>query len=779
MNKFSSFKALLISFLIVLIFVFLLILKLIEITPNERIITHKTNKISNIVSINYNNIGIPQIEASNLNDLYFAIGYTQAELRMWQMDLLRRMAEGRLSEIFGSEYISYDKFIRFFDLKNISYETFQSLPNDLKSLLDSYSNGVNYFIKENTENLAIEFSIFDYTPNLWRPEDCILIFNFLEFYLNSSFKDNLFDMVLKEKLSYLEYLSLKGKAPNLTQTDTAVINRNFTAIPLSERYYSLYALLDTISKYKFLFNNILGNAFAIRFQTNSFYKSAIASDYAFELSIPSIGMMILANSPEVSLNGIFFPGIPLCITGKNNFLAWATDFVYSSRWYFEEIKLDANKSHFFNNDSIPIMVQYKIDTINVKNSYPRLFYLKFVKGRGLFTEAFEKMDINLIANQPEGLKKNEAFQQLYYLNFLRQVKDVKNLGNKWLYPKVNIVFGDRFGNIGITSLGLSFKDINSNEIKLHNNSNFILNPTNNFIISTNLPFDSVNLKFDNYRNKRIASFLSNFRDFEIRDIKNIQLDSKSEFAKELIKIIAPIIQDKIFLLNKEEKKVFESLLSWDYSYIRNQTNAVVLEEFLRNLIFRTLSDNLDTNQIKYFYNSFDFYEKLILILDNKYNILFDDIRTDQIENRDYIVFLSAKQTFQKLSKIFEKPRNSKFNNWGNYNKGGFAHFYHQNKLIGSTFSIDSIEMSGHQTCVNISKSNTNGNSSIAVINRIIFDSQYLGLYGINSLGNSGDPTNDHFSDQFQVWKNGGYVKINFDPKTRLSSNRRLFLPTKK
>ncbi len=780
MIKVSNLLAILFSLFIIFIAIFLLTLKLIEITPNERPIINKTNKIKSNVSIYYNTIGVPQIEASNLNDLYFAIGYAQAESRMWQMDLLRRMANGRLSEILGVDYITYDKFIRFFNLKNTAQETFKSLPNDLKSLLVSYSDGVNYFIMENSENLAIEFSILDYTPNFWKPEDCILIFNFLEFYLNSSFKDNLFDLVLKEKLSNLEYLNLKGKALNFNQSDTTIFNK--TSVPESKkrRYNSLYALFDSISKYNFLFNNINGNTFAIRSLSNSFYKSAIANDFATELSIPSLGMMILANSPEVSLNGIFIPGIPLCISGKNNFLAWATNFVYSSQWYFEEIKLDANQSHFVDSISMPKPIQFKIDTIYVKNSYPRLFYLKFAKGKGLFTEAFEGIDLNLIANQPMDLNKNKAFEQLYYLNFYRQVNDVKHIKNDWYSPRVNILFGDKFGNIGITSLGISFKDNNSNEL-LQNNSNFVLNPPNNYIISTNLPIDTATYKqFDfNFRSKRIASFLSNLPDFEIRDIKNIQLDTKSEFAKELLSIIIPIIKDKIYLLNEEEKKIFESLLKWDCSYSRNQQQPVVIEEFIKNLIFTILSDNLEKSLINHFYNSFYFYEQLIDILNNKYSVLFDDIRTNEIENRDYIVFVCAKQTFQKLSKFLGKSKNSKFYNWGNYNKGGFAHFYYNNRIINSTFSIDSIEMNGHPTCINISKNIFSSNFSFGIINRTIFDSQYLGLYCINSLGNSGDPTNDHFLDQFQVWKNGGYLKISFEPKTRFSSNRRLFLPKNK
>ncbi len=776
MNKFPKLFALIISVLIVLTTAFFLLLKLIQITPNEKELVISSSNIKNKVEINYNNVGFPNIEAENLNDLYFGIGYAQAENRMWQMDLLRRMAQGKLSEIFGEKFITYDKFIRFFNQKNLAKQTYLKIPNDLKSILNSYSSGVNTFIKENSENLAIEFSIFNYTPKKWEPDDCILIFNFLDFLYNSSFKDNLWDLILKESISDEEYSDFFEihKPVNVLDTNIKANNKK----PQSFKKNILTGILDSVSKFAFLFNPSHGNSFAIRKQKGEYFQSIVASDFATELSIPSFGMIMIATSPEIGIMGNYIPGIPFCLAGKNNLLSWVLNISNSNRWFFEEIILNNDKSKFKDSDSLWKKVIYITDTILVKNSYQRLYYLKFINNYGIFTESFTNSGLHLIAYSPADFIENKAFINLYKLNFTQNINEIQDIKKNWALPEANLIFGDQLGSIGIVPLGNSFYNHSKKEIKSNDVLSNFVNPKNNFTISTNVTIDT-NFKNNfvtNYRSKRLETFLSSLSDFELRDIKNIQLDAKSEFSKELLSIVIPMIQDKIYLLNNDEKEIFEMLKRWDFSYTRNQKQPIILEELIRTILFETFYDNVDSSQISYFFNKFDFYERFIKIMQNKFARFFDDLNTTQTENRDYIIFTSAKSTFQRLSRYLHSTKKNKYFNWGSYNLCGFSHFVHNNKLVNATFSIDSIEINGHRTCISSAWKNDLIKKSFGTTGRIIFDNNFSGIYTINSLGNSGDPTNDHFLDQLQVWKNGGYLKIFFDAKFEKISNKRVFQP---
>ena len=102
--------------------------------------------ISNEVTVRRDNRSIPYIEAKNDADLYFVQGYTTASDRLWQMDLMRRLARGETAEIFGRAVLEEDKRWRRFNFAKIAQENLQFLTPELRAALDNYARGVNAYI---------------------------------------------------------------------------------------------------------------------------------------------------------------------------------------------------------------------------------------------------------------------------------------------------------------------------------------------------------------------------------------------------------------------------------------------------------------------------------------------------------------------------------------------------------------------------------------------------------------------------------------------------------
>ncbi|MCK4562465.1 MAG: penicillin acylase family protein, partial [Flavobacteriaceae bacterium] len=100
------------------------------------------------VNIYYDNIGVPHIYAQNQSDAYIALGYAHAQDRLWQMELVRRISAGRLSEIFGKDLIKTDKFFLGLGIENAGIKTIKNLDTTTQSykLTQSYLNGINQFI---------------------------------------------------------------------------------------------------------------------------------------------------------------------------------------------------------------------------------------------------------------------------------------------------------------------------------------------------------------------------------------------------------------------------------------------------------------------------------------------------------------------------------------------------------------------------------------------------------------------------------------------------------
>ena len=141
-----------------------------------------SGKITDEVHIIRDSSNIPHIFSDNINDVFFGLGYAHAQDRFWQLNILRRSAQGRLSEIFGQKTYKLDEIVSRLDIYNLArYLKHQSVKT--KSILKAYSNGINARVAEiNTKALgrgAPEMFFYPSEFSYWQPADSIAIFKLL------------------------------------------------------------------------------------------------------------------------------------------------------------------------------------------------------------------------------------------------------------------------------------------------------------------------------------------------------------------------------------------------------------------------------------------------------------------------------------------------------------------------------------------------------------------------------------------------------------------------
>src|SRR5439155_50566 len=119
--------------------------------------------------------GVPHIRASSVEDLAEAQGYVMAQDRLWQMDLLRRVARGQLSEILGPRTLAIDKEFRTNGFARAAERDAALLDPESRKVMEAYARGVNQFIAQHKKNLPLEFSLLRYEPKPWQPSDTIAI----------------------------------------------------------------------------------------------------------------------------------------------------------------------------------------------------------------------------------------------------------------------------------------------------------------------------------------------------------------------------------------------------------------------------------------------------------------------------------------------------------------------------------------------------------------------------------------------------------------------------
>ena len=118
------------------------------------------NGLHQEVNIYFDKVGVPHIYAQNQHDAYVALGYVHAQDRLWQMELVRRIAAGRLSELFGEDLIKTDKFFRGIGIESAGEKSIKNLDTTTQAyiLTKAYLDGINQFIDNGSTELWIRTS---------------------------------------------------------------------------------------------------------------------------------------------------------------------------------------------------------------------------------------------------------------------------------------------------------------------------------------------------------------------------------------------------------------------------------------------------------------------------------------------------------------------------------------------------------------------------------------------------------------------------------------------
>src|SRR6185503_19309226 len=127
------------------------------------------------VTVRRDALGVPHIEAASVPDLMRAQGYVTAQDRMWQMDLLRRRAEGQLAEAFGPAALVADRDIRTLGLGDAARRALPQVPPDLRDLPEAYTGGVNAWLEAHGDSLPLEFHLLRYAPRPWETADSLAV----------------------------------------------------------------------------------------------------------------------------------------------------------------------------------------------------------------------------------------------------------------------------------------------------------------------------------------------------------------------------------------------------------------------------------------------------------------------------------------------------------------------------------------------------------------------------------------------------------------------------
>jgi penicillin G amidase len=272
--------------------------------------------LSGPIDIGFDSDGIPRIRAASATDAAAALGFVHARDRMFQMELMRRAASGRLSEIAGPATLGYDRTMRTFGLRRRAVEDYPTLPAETRAMLAAYARGVNAWIKARGRFSAAEF-LYLGSPAAWEPVDSLLWGETMGLYLSFNWRTELTRLSLAGRIPQQKIDDLWPPAEGPDRPEAGIIPTRQYADIVSDlmsilpRFPDPYTLPGSAS-----------NEWAVDGHHTATGAPLLAGDPHLAFGFPAIWYLARIETPDGVLAGATAPGIPGIVLGHNSQIAW-------------------------------------------------------------------------------------------------------------------------------------------------------------------------------------------------------------------------------------------------------------------------------------------------------------------------------------------------------------------------------------------------------------------------------------------------------------------------
>lgn len=413
--------------------------------------------------------GVPHIYAATEDDLFFAQGYVTAQDRLWQMDVLRRSANGDLAEVLGNSLVRHDLAQRVFQFRNTAQRIYANLAPPDRARLDAYARGVNLFIAEHGDTLPPEFVLLRYRPKPWSGADSLSI----GVTMMAQTLDDHWDVKLAREQVAAKLHNSKleadlypvgswrdhpptGQVVDLTQPhpippshdDEEDDDRTRTrAVPL-EDIHLLRALLGRTACVDCAPGS---NEWVIAGRHTASGKPLLSNDMHLELSEPNIWYMADLYAPGFHAAGVTLVGVPFVVAGHNDHVAWGYTALYADVQDVYVEKLDGKGNYQASDGSWkPLAADHEV--IHVRGGKDVTVDLQSTARGPLMNPLFTK------ETRPMALKWTLYDATLnalpiFQLDTAASCADATAALSTWNSPTLNVVYSDDQGHIAYHAVG--------------------------------------------------------------------------------------------------------------------------------------------------------------------------------------------------------------------------------------------------------------------------------------------------------------------------------------
>ncbi len=736
------------------------------------------------VSVRYDERGVPHIRAENETDLYRALGYVQAQDRLFQMEMMRRLAEGELAEILGPKLVDTDRLFRTLGIGAHTQKMAARMdPQSATSkALAAYLDGINQF--QATHPAPLEFDLLKIPKRAFTAKDALAAGGYMAYSFAAAFRTEPPLTFIRDKLGadYLKVFELEGN-PESTITPSPPGSPTAAMQPGDWQALDQLARLSQDALASAGLPEFEGsNAWAVSGRRTASGKPLLAGDPHIAYSAPAIWYEAHLSMPGFELYGHQLPLIPSALLGHNTQFGWSLTMFQN-----DDVDLIAEKVNPANPNQVWyhgqwVDLQSRTETILVKGEKPVQLTLRRSPHGPIITDAFK----DSLGSTPVAMwwaflePENPILEAFYELNRADTLGKARAAASKIHSPGLNVVWANAGGDIGwwaAAKLPIRPDGVNPRFIldgstaEADKPGSYPFsdnpqeeNPARGYIVSANDRPKSKGVRpVPGYYAPpdRVQRLDERLRDASLRaDIKSaqaLQLDTRNGYGPRLLAPLLPVL--KSFVTLPAERAMLDSLAAWDGSYPLDSITPTVFSQLLYELARAAMADEMGEVQFKNLLGTRALETALVRLAADADSPWWDNRNTPVVESRTDTLKVAWRNSMNHLkTTLGEDPAG-----WG----WGKAHTLTHNHALGSQkpldrlFNIGPFEVPGGREVPNC-LAYPIGPAPWAVTygpstRRVIDFADPTHAVGINPVGQSGVLFDAHYKDQAQTFIDGGYV----------------------
>ncbi len=282
------------------------------------------------VTISRDAYGIPTIKGQSMEDVAFGLGFVHAQDRLWQLEMHRRIASGRLAEALGPDAVGSDQFIRTLNVPQAAKNQWRASTGELRSVLAAYAAGVNEFTRHHMQARPPEFVLLGIEPGEWTPEDSLGWSIMMAWQLGGNMGAEMSRLALSKTFSMGRIQELLPPYPEEEPLATADYPQLYadlfkrTAPSSTSGAFKSASMGDNHSSL-FPHDRIRGlgsNSWVLDGSHTEGGMPLLANDPHLELESPSLWYLARLEGPDFKVAGATIPGFPMVVLGQNEHIAW-------------------------------------------------------------------------------------------------------------------------------------------------------------------------------------------------------------------------------------------------------------------------------------------------------------------------------------------------------------------------------------------------------------------------------------------------------------------------